>query len=264
LHMQTQRREEENNNNNNGYYNNNNRYWMDERELEAYNQKVVSWVLFGLGMAHFIVAAGIYGAGEALPQTLHSGTNEQTQAHLLVAGQFQALGQTWSVLSLSNIVVFIGLFIGTCLLFVGGEDVERMIEEARIVNLFIVLLHMGILTIVMLFKGNEIFSERRSGSLGIGIAYGGAKYFSGLLFIVCILFGNFSFDERQREEGVWVTTATSIASIILSVFHLMFSMNARSYQTSIYDANSELDNVEVMEAQNGIVHDATGPFVRVD
>jgi len=260
------RREEEdnnNNNNNNGYYNNNNRYWMDEREVVAYNQKIVSWVLLGLGVAYFIVAAGIYGAGEALPQTLHT-TNEQTQVHLLAAGRFQALGQTWSVLSLSNIIVFVGLFIATFLLFVGGEDVERMVEEARIVNLFIVLLHMGILTIVMLFKGNEIFSEQRSGSLGVGMAYGGAKYFSGLLFMVCILFGNFSFDEREREEGVWVTTATSIASIILSVLHLMFSMKARSYQTYIYDANAEHDNMEIVEAQNGIVHGATGPFVRVD
>lgn len=230
---------------------------MDERELVAYNQKVVSYVVLALAVAFFILAAGIYGAGEVRPQTLHS------RAHILDAVQYDSLSKTWSFISLCNVIVFAGLFVASFLLLGGGE-VERMVEEARIVNLILITLHLGIVSIVMLVHGNTIFGEQRWGSLGIGLVYGGTKYFSALLLMVCILFANPTFNDHQRGEGVWVAPATSIACIVLSLQHFAYSTQVRSYQVSVYAANSEENALAVLEAQAPGTVQMSGNFVRAD
>ena len=233
---------------------------MDERELLAYHQTVVSYVTLALALAFFVLSAGIYGTGEMLPQTLRGTSMHQSQDHVTAAAQFQAMSETWTFLSLCNIVIFVALFFAACILL-GGDEAERMVEEARIINLITVLLCLSIVSVFMLIWGNGIFSEKRWGSLGVGMLYGGTKYFAALLLMVFILFANPTFDEREREEGVWVATATSFACLFLSMVYLAFSMRVRRYQVSIYDANSEQD--DVLDANTGMVHGTTGDFVRV-
>jgi len=257
-------RREEDQNNRNGYYNNNNnRYYMDERELLAYNQKVVSFVLLALSVAYFVLAAGIHGTGEMLPQTLRSTSVRQTQAHMLAAAQYEGLSNAWSLLSLCNVVVYVGLFVATLLLFLGGEDVERMVEEARILNLLLVLLCLSVVSVFMLFRGNAIFGEKRWGSLGVGMVYGATKYFSALLLLVTVLFANLGLDDRD-EEGVWVTSATSLASLVLCVLHFAFAMRTRSYQKAIYDANAGVGEDVAVALEAHVLGPPPGDFVRVD
>ena len=154
------------------------------------------------------------------------------------------------------------LFVAAILGLVSGENVERMVEEARLINLITVLLGVGIVSVFMLVYTKSIFNDKRGGGLGVGMLYGGTNYFSALLLLVCICFANLSFDERDREEGLWVSTATSVACLCLSVLHFAFSMCARRYQISIYDANSE--QATKLDAQTEMVHGMGGDFVRVD
>lgn len=268
--MLKQRREgEENNNNyNNGYngYNGyfNDTYYMDERELLAYHQKVVSYVFLALSLAFFTVSACLYSGGQILPETGSSRSIRRIQEHANITFQFDHLSEMWSFLSLCTIVIFVALFVAACTI-VGGEDAERMMEEGKVINLVIVLVWMIIVTITMLAWGNEVFSIRSTGSLGVGMLYGGTKYFASLLIMVCLLFANLSLDEGDREEeGSWAASATCITCLILSVFHLFFSLRTRNYQVSVIDSNSSAEQDTVLDPNSGMVHSTTGNFVRMD
>lgn len=238
-----------------------NPYWaMDEQELLVYHEKVVCYVALALGLAFLVVSAGIYSTSENLPLTVVGG-GIQTQAHLIAETQFHALGESWSLLSLCNIVVFLSLFIAA-LLSLGGEDIERMVEEARLINLITVLLSVGLVSTFMLWRGQSIFNDQRGDGLGVGMMYGGTKYFAALLLLVCICFANLFFDERQRDETLWVATATSLACFFLSLMHFAFSVRARRCQINIYEAHSE--QATKLDAQTEMVRELGGDFVRVD
>mmetsp|Transcript_18509 Transcript_18509/g.40065 ORF Transcript_18509/g.40065 Transcript_18509/m.40065 type:complete len:359 (+) Transcript_18509:219-1295(+) len=237
--------EEENNEN---YYNGYNPYWtMDEKELLAYHQKVVSYVSLALALAFFVVSACIHGGASVLPETGNGSSVRRIQDHTHLAVQFDRMSEMWTLLSLCTIVIFVALFISACILL-GGEEAERMREEGQVINLITVLLWMIIVTTVIMTWGNEVFNVKSSGTLGMGMLYGGTKYFASLLFMVCILFANLTLDEKEREEGVWTASATSVACFVLSLFYLIFSMRTRKYQVSLIDSNSE----------------KSGDFVRVD
>jgi len=106
-------------------------------------------------------------------------------------------------ISLCTLVIFIGLSIAS-LALLGSEDADRMREKARLINMIIINVWMVVVSLFMMFWGNEVFSVKRRGNLGMGMLYGGCKYFSSLLLLVCFLFASFSFDQRENEESTWV------------------------------------------------------------
>ena len=233
------------NNNNNGNNYGEAAYWnLDARELSLYHEKVVAYVCLALALAFFCVSSCTYGWARALPTTRASSTLEPTNVHdhAHIVAQFDILSEGWTFISLCTIVIFISLSIASCLLL-NDEDADRMREKARLINLIIINVWMVIVTIFMMVWGNEVFNIKKwSASIGMGLLYGGTKYFSSLLLLVCILFANLSlFDDRERQEGVWVATATSLACLFLSLMHLMYSMKVRKYQISVLDlaANEE-------------------------
>lgn len=235
---------------------------MDERELLQYHEKVASWVCFSLGVVFFVVSAMIYSDGETLPLSMRSADVRPTEAQMHAAVQYETLSGAWNFLSLSNVVVFASLLIGSVLLLMGGEGIERMVEEMRLVNLIMVLLSLGIISISMLIWGNQILSERKMNGLGVGMLYGGAKYFAALLMMVCLLFASPILDEREQREGIWIAPSTSFACLVLTVLHFAFSMKARSVVVAVYDA--ENDPASVMDSQLGIGHSIGGDFVHID
>eukprot|EP00578_Thalassiosira_sp_NH16_P028797 CAMPEP_0181089714 /NCGR_PEP_ID=MMETSP1071-20121207/7450_1 /TAXON_ID=35127 /ORGANISM="Thalassiosira sp., Strain NH16" /LENGTH=381 /DNA_ID=CAMNT_0023171681 /DNA_START=87 /DNA_END=1232 /DNA_ORIENTATION=- len=256
------RREGEEQNQNNQYYDNGygyNPYWtMDEQQLLAYHEKIVSWVCLALGLAFFAVSACIKSGGELIPETLDESTVRRIEDHASVGMLYNRLRETWTLLSLCSIIVSVSLFVAACILF-GGEDAQRMIEDGKLINLVIINLWMIIVNVVMMTWGSDVFHFKSSGSLGMGMLYGGTKL---LMLMICILFANLSFDERQREEGMWAASATSVACLLLSLFHLVFAMRARDYQVTLIDENSE--RVTVLDGNTGMVNNTAGDFVRMD
>ena len=245
----------ENNNDNNGNNYGEAAYWnLDARELSLYHEKVVAYVCLALALAFFCVSSCIYGWARALPTTRASSTLEPTNVHdhAHIVAQFDILSEGWTFISLCTIVIFVALSLASCLLL-NDEDADRMREKARLVNLIIINVWMVIVTIFMMVWGNEVFNIKKwSASIGMGLLYGGTKYFSSLLLLMCILFANLSlFDDRERQEGVWVATATSLACFFLSFMHLMYSMKVRRYQVSVLDLVTNEEKVG-------------GDFVRVE
>lgn len=258
-----ERREEQNNANayndgyNNGYingYNYNAYQWMDERERVAYFQKVTSYVCLALAVLFYAVAACIHSGSKILPEPGH-GSSIQARACSHIKAQFDLLKDMWAFTSIASFVTFAGLFIAACILS-GGEEADRMREEGRLVNLILILLCMTLITTLHLVLGSNVFTiEKGSDSLGMGLMYGSTKYFAALLLVVCILTANPTFDQRRREEGIWVNTATACASFILSLLHLIISMRTRQYQVSIIDVSEK--NIAILDPNSG-------DFVRVE
>ena len=259
VRMQERREEENNNNNMNGYYN---YYWLDGRELLAYHQKVVAYVCLALAIAYFAISTMIYSGARMLPESSNANSIRRVQDHAHVAVQFDLLSEFWTFLSLATIVVIVALFVAS-LLQLGGEEAERQKEEGKLINLTMILVWMIVDTIVLLTWGNEVFNVKKLGSLGMGILYGGTKYFAAMLLMVCVLFANLTFDERKREEeGTWVSTATSVACLVLSLIFGVFAMRARKYQVALIDSSE--DKVTVLNSRTGMVHGTTGDFVRIE
>ena len=261
--------EDNNNNNNGGGYNNYgyNRYWyymMDDRERIAYHSSVVGWVSFVLALVCTAVSVHVFGGATSLPEEEGRGrVMRQSQNSAHVIAQFSLLSEIWTFLSLCTVVVFVALFVAACLMS-GGEEAERMREEGKLINLITVLLWMILVTAAMLAWGREVFNTKSLGSLGEGRLYGGAKYFAALLLMVCILFSNPSFDERGREEGVWVATAAAFSCFFLSLMYILFAYRARRYHIDVIDdARAEEASVSA-EPKSGMIQSTTGDFVRVE
>jgi len=194
----------------NNQYNGYNPWWykqMDERELLEYHQKVVSYVCLALTISFYAISTCTYSWARAQPGSLVRSTSrndpyeQRNRAHL--SAQFEMLSEIWTFISLCTLVIFIGLSIAS-LVLLGSEDADRMREKARLINMIIINVWMVVVSLFMMFWGNEVFSVKRRGNLGMGMLYGGCKYFSSLLLLVCFLFASFSFDQREREESTWV------------------------------------------------------------
>ena len=76
------------------------------------------------------------------------------------------------------------------------------VEEGTLVNLIIVNIWVVIITVVLMALGQDVFQWKSSGSLSMGMLYGGTKYFTGLLLMICILSVHPTADEHDREEGM--------------------------------------------------------------
>ena len=237
-------------------------YWsMDEQERLSYHQKVTAYVSLALSLLFYVVSACHYSGAKLLPESGHNRSIQQAQAHGKITAQFDILKDIWRFISLTSFVTCVTLFIAACVLS-GGEEAERMKEEGRLINLILVLLCMVLIATVLLIWGMDVFTvERGADSLGVGMMYGSTKYFSALLVMVCVLFANPTLDEREREETIWVATATSLACFFLSLMHLFVSMRTRQYQVAIIDAS---ENAMVLSASTRMVHSTSGDFVRVD
>jgi len=194
---------------NNQYNGNYNPWWykqMDERELLEYHQKVVSYVCLAFAIALYAISTCTYSWARAQPGSIVRSTGngpyeQRNRAHL--SAQFEMLSEIWTFISLVTLVIFIALSVAS-LLLLGSEDADRMREKARLINMIIINVWMVVVSLFMMFWGNEVFSVKRRGNLGMGMLYGGCKYFSSLLLLVCFLFASFSFDQREREESTWV------------------------------------------------------------
>ncbi|KAL9182877.1 hypothetical protein ACHAXT_004156 [Thalassiosira profunda] len=262
-----ERREEENNNNQyggGGYYYN---YWMDDRERLAYHEKVVSYTSLALAFCFYLAALFIHGGAQAVPEDGRLSLRrpdliDQSSAHRHVVGMFGSLRYFWMGLWLVTTIVFAGLFVGSCILS-GGEGADRRREEGKIINLILITLLVILIAVILMMWGSEVFREQSTGSLGVGLLYGGTKYFAGLLFLLCVLTADPSNDERQREENGWVSTVAPFACLFLSLAHLVFSHQLRKCQVAMIEADME-QPVSIIEPKEGMVPGATGDFVRVE
>lgn len=215
---------------------------MDEEELLAYHQQVVSLASLILALALSALSVCIYTAGKKLPEMGHhdSSNSEDTHVHVKSAAHMELFSEMWKILSACTILIFSILFIVACALSLGG-DAERMREEGSI-NLLVLLVWMILVTAGVMIVGRQILHEKKFGTLGVGLLSGGTLYYALLLFIVSILFANPTFG-GPNDAGGPAAAATSVACFFLSLMHLAFSLGTRKYQKSIMlDARAEMDD----------------------
>jgi len=250
--------QEDDNDNDNGNDDNDNydyddanddNYQMDQEELLAYHQKVVSITSLILALALSATSVCIYTAGHKLPETTghhHGSTNNGEDAHAVrvkSAAHTQLFSEIWNLLSACTLVVFSILFIVACVLSL-GEDAERMREEGGI-NLLVVLLWMIGVTLCVTIAGRQILRDKTLGTLGVGLLSGGTLYYALLLFLVSTHFASVSFGGPNDGGGGPTAATTSFVCFFLSLVHLAFSLGVRNYRISILvdaRAREEMDD----------------------
>ena len=210
----------------------------------------MSYVCLAFALLYFAMSTCTYGWARSQPGQLVSSDSINAQNHAQLTVQLDLLSEIWKVLSLSTIVVFVALSIAS-LLMLGSEDADRMMKDNNLIGLIVVNCWMSVVALFMMFWGNETFVIKRGESLCMGMLYGGTKYYSALLLLICIMFANLSlFDERDRDdEKIWVSTATALACLVLSFVHFGFASKAREYQAKVHEATDKdgIDFVHVDE-----------------
>ena len=198
----------------------------------------MSYVCLAFALLYFAISTCTYGWARSQPGQLVSSDSINAQNHAQLTVQFDLLSEIWKVLSLSTIVVFVALSIAS-LLMLGSEDADRMMKDNNLIGRIVVNCWMSVVALFMMFWGNETFVIKRGESLCMGMLYGGTKYYSALLFLICIMFANLSFDEGDRDEKIWVSTATALACLVLSFVHFGFASKAREYQAKVHEATDK-------------------------
>ena len=251
--LKFQQREEDDrndNNQNNGDDNNAEEREMDGEELLVYERKVISSCTIILGCVYIALSAYLYKVGRKLvetgtPQSSGIANNNDAQLHQgRSAGHMDFLSDLWTLLSSATIVIFVMLFLATCVLSAGDEEGERMREEGAIYNLIMVLVCMIMLSSGVFFIGRKTLGGKKlDGTLGVGLLSGTTMYYSLLLFMVFLMYVNPTFEERRREDGAGSATATAAACFFLSLLHLAFSLGMYKYQSSIIGTMKGVDAI---------------------
>jgi len=254
-----------NNNNNNG---DDDAYEMDEEELLAYHQKLVSTSSLVLAFVFWALSICIYTVGRKLPQTTgrqydnnkvsdddeRSTASASTYAGAKSAAHVELFSEMWKWISSCTIVVFSLLLVGSCIASL-GEDGERRQEEAN-GNAIMVLPWMILLAAGLSILGHRILGESRAGgAFGVGALSSGTTYYALLLLVTCVLY----FDvEMRREDGAGLVL--SFACFFLSWMYLAFSRGMYRFRGSFLVGGIVGDN----SAGLGESTRSAGDFRRMD
>jgi len=162
------------------------------------------------------------------------------------------LANLWRFLAPSTVMTFGILLIATsCSLIAAGRD--RLIYEGDMFNLIAILTWLLVISLGLTVLGRRVFSRQSSeGTLHIGLLAGGEEYFTGLLFLVSILYFSPILRNRQVENEHVAAIITSFACFLLFILHLGFSIRTKKHKRSISRA------IAISEQESYIKH---GDFV---
>mmetsp|Transcript_2167 Transcript_2167/g.3348 ORF Transcript_2167/g.3348 Transcript_2167/m.3348 type:complete len:249 (-) Transcript_2167:119-865(-) len=213
---------------------------MDEEELLAYHQNIVSTVSLVLACALLTLSACIFAAARQLTEMVH-GTNADVHVRVRSAAHMEMFAAMWKLLSACTLVALCVLFMVAWVLSLGEEGEGRREEGGA--SLTVVLLWVIGVTIGMTVLGRKVLSDKVLGTLGAGMLLGGTMYYALLLFVVFLLFVGPEFGGPGGEGGP-VGTAVAVACFVLSMLYLAFSMGMHKYQKSmILGAQEETEEV---------------------
>jgi len=215
-------------------------YEMDEEELLAYHQNIVSTVSLVLACALLTLSACIFAAARQLTEMVH-GSNDEVHVRVRSAAHMEIFAAMWKLLSACTLVVLCVLFLVAWVLSLGEEGEGRREEGGA--SLTVVLLWVIGVTIGMTVLGRKVLSDKALGTLGAGMLLFGTVYYALLLFVVFLFFVSPEFGD-PGEEGGPAGTAVAVACFFLSMLHVAFSMGMHKYQKSmILGAQEEMEEV---------------------
>lgn len=164
-------------------------------------------------------------------------SNTPTECDMARSGaHLEVLWDAWrGFSSVSLALLLVILIVGITPLFI--EEGERMKEDGYIFNFLFILVWMIFLSICFLLSGKRVLGGGTNIAVGRveAGAFGGAVlFFSGLTFLLSVLYGSFSIEGHHGDGGPIGSLAFSFLCLFLAAANLLFAVGLYKYRRSIF------------------------------